>query len=99
VRPQQEHADVPDRHDDEHERLPGVLVSVVGLHLSLSTDTEYLAKRGIRAQGGPRDGQILDDGSILWRTIKQDGGFYHLRGKADGGFIYVWADLAPLDPR
>ncbi len=67
--------------------------------MSLSTSAEYLARMGIRGEGGPLDGQILDDGAILWRTLRMKEGSYRLRGKADGGFIYVWTDLAALDER
>jgi hypothetical protein len=65
--------------------------------MSLSTSPAHLAKWGVRAVGGPLNGQIVDDAPLLWRTIRQDGGCYRLEGKADGGFVYVWADLASLD--
>lgn len=67
--------------------------------MSLSTDPDYLATHGIRAVGGPLNDQIIDDGALLLRTIGYHGGFYHLKGSADGGLEYVWGDLAPLHPR
>ncbi len=67
--------------------------------MGLSSSPEYLAKRGVRAQGGPRDGQYLDDSGLLWRTIDVSSpdeprtGFYHLKGGPEGTLVYVWADL------
>lgn len=70
--------------------------------MSLSTSPDYLAKNGIRAQGGARDGQWLDDGALLWRVIRQDDGYYRLTGNTDG-LIYIWEphdrDLAPQHTR
>lgn len=56
-----------------------------------------MAKMGVRAEGGPQDGQYLDASGLLIRTVRGEGGWYHLRGKADGSLVYIWADLASLD--
>ncbi len=67
--------------------------------MSLSSSTAFLAKRGVRAVDGPLNGEILDDGGMLARSIGIDGhdgqwaGFYTLKGEADGRLVYVWADI------
>lgn len=58
--------------------------------MSLSTCPDYLARHGIRAQDGPLNGQIVDDGSPVWRHISMKDGAYDLKGQPDGGLVYVW---------
>lgn len=72
--------------------------------MSLSRSPEYLAKRGVLAKGGPHDGKYLTDEASLdrcvaWRDETGTTGFYFLEGKADGGFRYVWCDMASFESR
>jgi hypothetical protein len=66
--------------------------------VSLSTDPGYLAKYGIRAVGGPLNDTVVDDSALLQRTFAYQGGIYHLKGTADGGFEYVWTGLPEVPP-
>ena len=61
---------------------------------------------GVRAEGGPRHGEYLDDSGLLWRTrddgARDLGGWYKLRGKADGSLVYKFEPsphLASIDKR
>ncbi len=66
--------------------------------MSLSQSPAYLAVHGIAAEGGPSDGKVLDDGHLLFRTITAEGGYYKLRGKADGSLAYIFEPRFEHDP-
>ena len=66
--------------------------------MRLSTQPQYLSAFGVRAEGGPRNGKYLDDGHILFRTISAEGGWYKLRGKADGSLVYQFEPRFEHDP-
>jgi hypothetical protein len=63
----------------------------------ISKSEAYMAEHGVRAEGGPQDGQWLDTDALPLGARKTDDGWYRLRGKADGSLVYKYEpDLAPL---
>jgi hypothetical protein len=66
--------------------------------MSLSLAPAYIAEHGIVAENGPKAGKVLDDGHLLFRTITAEGGYYKLRGKADGSLVYIFEPRFEHDP-
>lgn len=61
----------------------------------ISQSPEYMAKMGVKAEGGPSDGKHLDCSGLLIRHIEAEGGWYRLRGKADGSLVYKYEADSP----